>query len=360
MKSFFPSLRLSLFLVAFLAGACRGGTDPALPVSQAGSQTASQTLELPTWPQDEWQRAASPEDVGWSASKLEEARLFASKIETDALVIVDRGLIVQQWGDISTPMDVHSIRKSLLSALVGLAIEEADLTLANTLDDLGIDDEPPLSEEEKQARVVDLLTSRSGVYHRAAYESSAQEKTRPRRGAHSPGQHFYYNNWDFNALGTIVEQSLGENVSSLLDHRIARPIGMQDFSPDLTEFRRDKHSEHPAYLFKMSARDLARFGLLYLRHGTWREEQIIGHDWVQTSTETQVPNATEHRSYGYLWWTYPGLFVASGSGGQKLVVVPDKQLVIVHLARENRLGQGGVDQVDFWQLFGKIMAAKTP
>lgn len=359
MKSLLSSLRISLILAAFLAGACRGGTVP-LSVSQDGSQTAAQTLELPTWPQDEWQRAASPEDVGWSASKLEEARLFASKIGTDALLIVDRGLIVQQWGDISAPMEVHSIRKSLLNALLGLALEETDLALETTLADLGIDDKPPLSEDEKQARIVDLLTSRSGVYHRAAYESSAQAKTRPRRGAHRPGEHFYYNNWDFNVLGTIVERSLGDDVFSLVDQRIARPIGMQDFSVDLAEFRRDENSEHPAYLFKMSARDLARFGLLYLRHGTWREEQLIDRDWVQSSTKTQVPNATEHRSYGYLWWTYPSLFVASGSGGQKLVVVPDQKLVLVHLAKENRLGQGGVDQVAFWQLFSKIVAAKAP
>jgi len=54
-----------------------------------------------------------------------------------------------------------------------------------------------------------LLEARSGVYHAALYETPAMAKQRPARGSHEPGTFWYYNNWDFNALGTIYEHATG-------------------------------------------------------------------------------------------------------------------------------------------------------
>ena len=64
------------------------------------------------------------------------------------------------------------MRTSLLSALVGVHVDQGNLDLNATLADLNVDDDPPLTEEEKGARVVDLLAYRSGVYHPAAYETA--------------------------------------------------------------------------------------------------------------------------------------------------------------------------------------------
>ena len=76
--------------------------------------------------------------------------------------------------------------------------------MSSTLAELGIDDnEPSLTDVEKRATVRDLLTARSGVYHPALYETPGMAAMRPLRGSHLPGTHWYYNNWDFNALGTI-------------------------------------------------------------------------------------------------------------------------------------------------------------
>jgi len=90
---------------------------------------------------------------------------------------------------------VHSMRKALLNSLYGIHQERGDVDLNQTLAELGIDDLPPtLNEQEKSARVIDLLKSRSGVYHPAAAESDGMSQTRPGRGSHAPGEFSYYNN----------------------------------------------------------------------------------------------------------------------------------------------------------------------
>src|SRR5207247_606298 len=73
--------------------------------------------------------------------------------------------------------------------------------------ELGIDDsEPSLTPEEKKATLGDLLKARSGVYHPALYETPGMKAARPRRSSHAHGTFWYYNNWDFNVLGTVFER----------------------------------------------------------------------------------------------------------------------------------------------------------
>ena len=106
------------------------------------------------------------------------------------------GRILVDWGT-ERKFYVASIRKSLLNALFGIYVFEGLIQVNDTLGELGIDDAPPLSERDKQARVVDLLRSRSGIYHPAAAQSQ------PPIGDHPPGSVWAYNNWDFNALGAV-------------------------------------------------------------------------------------------------------------------------------------------------------------
>ena len=95
---------------------------------------------------------------------------------------------------------------------------------------MGIDDnEPSLTETEKQATVGDLIKARSGIYHPALYEHPIMKARRPERHSHAPGTFYYYNNWDFNALGTIFEQETGTKIFEEFDRRIAKSLQMEDF-----------------------------------------------------------------------------------------------------------------------------------
>jgi CubicO group peptidase (beta-lactamase class C family) len=296
----------------------------------------------------------APGEVGWSPDRLAVAQRYAEHIGSAAVLVIVRDRVVASWGDPAQKINVRSVRKSFLSALIGQCVEAGAIDLGATLEQLGIDDTPPLTAAERQATVVDLLTSRSGVYRPAELEDASVATQRPPPGSHAPGARFYYNNWDFNALGTIVERSTGLPVGEAFQQRIAAPLGMEDFVVDDVKYRRRGISDHPGYTFWMSARDMARFGLLYLREGTWGDSRIISPDWIRESTATHVPHIGPRfaqsadgepgsRGYGYMWWTPsaegaflprvsvpPGTYAAMGNGGHCIVVVPAADMLVVH------------------------------
>lgn len=165
------------------------------------------TVHAQTW-QD-----IDPISAGWSAERLEAARLHSKALGPTALMIVQDGRVVARWGDTSRKVNMASVRKSLLSALYGSAVAEGRVNLSARLSELGIDDNTPsLTAEEKTATIRDLLMSRSGIYHPAAHETADIKRKRPIRGSHSPGTFWFYNNWDFNVLGTIYRQQTGEDI----------------------------------------------------------------------------------------------------------------------------------------------------
>ena len=109
----------------------------------------------------------------------------------DAFVALKDEKLLAEWGDADLPINTHSVRKSLLSGLYGIAAEKGYLHLDQSLAELGIDDKVvPLTAIEKTATIRDLLESRSGIYIEAAGEAKGMKDGRPRRGAHRPGEAF--------------------------------------------------------------------------------------------------------------------------------------------------------------------------
>ena len=267
---------------------------------------------------------------GWSFEKLASALLYAEEAGSSAVVVLHKGRSVLEWGKTTLRVNSHSVRKSLLSALYGIAVDRNLIDLSSTLAEICIDDRPPcLTAEEKKATVADLLKARSGVFHEAAGEIEYMKRRRPSRGAFAPGEHWYYNNWDFNALGTIFERKTNLIIGHAFKEWIADAIGMQDFKPEDVHYLWNPVSIHPAYPFWISARDLARFGQLYLQEGRWNNTQVIPAAWVHESTVSY--SKTSNGGYGYMWWTHPsGAYYADGYMGQKLLVIPSSQLVIVN------------------------------
>ena len=327
-----------------------------------------------------WKKYKTPEEAGFSSNKLLEARTYWESLQPAfaAVMIIYKGKILVSWGDTNSPYMCHSIRKSLLSALYGIHVEEGHIELQDTMADLGIDDVPPLTDAEKQAKVVHLLKSRSGIYHEAAYETPEMKAMRPPRGSHAPDTYWYYNNWDFNTLGSIFEQETGTKIFEEFKARIADPLGMQDFRLDLCEYYYEWDlSIHPAYLFQMSARDRARFGQVFLQDGRWEDKQIISKKWIKESTKSYSDisiMAEEFKGigYGYMWlvlsddipalqsYNYlkdigPG-FYASGAGGHVIMIFPEQEIVFVQVI--DTFQGYDVDNEKSFTLFDKILAAK--
>ena len=293
------------------------------------------------FPGKTWSVIDPIEQAGWDVKKLAAAHAFADSIDSHAVVIVDRGRIVAEWGATQEELHVLSIRKSVLSALIGMAVEEGRISPDATLGDLAITDTPPpLSPVERTATVRHLLQSRSGISHPATAQPFGEV---PQRGEHPPGTFWFYNNWDFNVLGTIYEQAVGNSVYAQIEQRLAVPLQMEQYSKEDGEYQLEPMSVHPAYHFAMSARDLARFGLLYLACGRWNEQQLVPREWVEESLRpySEVTNPwtpTGTLGYGYMWYIdHPfGGFSARGGTGHRLAILPEQGLVIVHRVSDDK------------------------
>lgn len=301
----------------------------------------------------------------WDAVRLDQVEQLFADSGGAALMVVHRGQAVASLGDVATPYTAQSVRKGLVNALAGQMVGEGRIALDDTLADLGIDDDPPLTPQERTARFEDLLLSRSGIMHSALYEVGGWKRLRGelaerklREGGFSPGEYWIYNNWDFNAVGTVLERAGGASIGDLFAARVAVPIGMQDFRAahveyttrdHLAERHFDNRSDHRAYVFNISTRDLARYGLLYLNCGAWNGEQVVPREWVLASLDG-VPTAhgrpadesfTGFGDYGYLWQidrpssrrytripTRDPVYFATGSRGHLLMVAPYLDLVV--------------------------------
>jgi CubicO group peptidase (beta-lactamase class C family) len=191
------------------------------------------------------------------------------------------------------------------------------------------------------------------------------EASRPERGSHPPNTFFYYNNWDFNVAGVIFEQETGVGIFDAFEQEIARPIGMERFlaSDGYYEYELGK-SMHPAYPFRMTAMDMARFGLLYLHNGDWRGRQIVPQDWVAASTTAySIEDEETNIGYGMMWYVIPDDFplfgpgfAHSGVGVHLLLVLPTDNLVIVH--RVNTDEPWSMTGEDYLPLIAQIVNAR--
>jgi CubicO group peptidase (beta-lactamase class C family) len=326
---------------------------PGLSLGQATSDRV---------PGERWMQYSDVAQAGFDAEKLEAARTSWEGLPSSAFMVIADGAVVAAWGDVERRFMCHSVRKSFLTALYGIYWDRGEIELNKTLADLGIDDEPsPLLEAEKRARILDLLKARSGVFHPAAY--AGRTDSRP-RGSEGPGRYFAYNNWDFNTAAAILMQETGDDVFEAFDQYFGQPLQMEDWrvSDGYYHYERDK-SKYPAYPFRMSARDAARFGLLFARNGMWHNERILSEHWVRRSSALYSIDS-EIMGYGFMWWvmreprfTRHGMFAALGVGNQMIAVLPKSDLVIVN--RANTYEGEGTPTGALLDLIEQILEART-
>ncbi|MCX2742772.1 serine hydrolase [Mangrovivirga sp. M17] len=323
-----------------------------------------------------------PNTKGFSQAKLDTLTQFLEEAGSSSLMILVDGKIVYEFGDIKRPHTIHSIRKAMLNSLYGIAINDGIIDTTQTLKELEIEDiTPELTESELQATIADLLKSRSGVYHHAAAVSEGMLAKMPERGSHKPGEIYYYNNWDFNVLGYILEKKTGKKIFDLFHEQIAKPIGMEHFDgtydsidgesdnfkfPDTDGFYQYElsKSKYPAYHFRLSARDMARYGQLYLNNGKWDGQQIIPESWINASTQPiSVYDEKYGIAYGMLWAVLMKTesrktrsFFHTGTGIHMLAVYPGANMVLVH--RVDTEKEYSFHQGHFYQMIGLVWGAR--
>lgn len=288
------------------------------------------------YPDKTWSRYDDIGKEGWSIKALDNAKKYFDAIGSAAAVLIHNGVVVFAWGNVKTKYKIHSIRKSFLFSLYGIYEDRGNINLNKTIGELGIDDKDGLTDIEKQAKIIDLLKCRSGIYHKAAYEAPIMEKIRPARGSQKPGEFYYYNNWDFNVLGAIFEKETNTKIFEEFKKCIAIPIEMENFNlSDCKYIYESEKSIHPAYPFKMNTNDMARFGLLYLNNGRWKDRQVVPKTWIKKSTA--IYSHSWGYGVGFKWANLMsgglnkfGTYQTSGYRGHRIIVIPKLNMVFVH------------------------------
>lgn len=289
----------------------------------------------------------------WSPDSIQQIKNYLDQSSyIDGFMALHKGKEIFSYGDTKKLINLHSARKPIMSLLIGIAQDKGLLNINETLGELGIGEyEVELTAKEQSATIRDLLMARSGIYLDADAQPDMNSK-RPERGQYAPGEFYYYNNFDFNALGTILKIKTGMSYEECLYQWLALPLEMQEFGVDNvvygTPFSKVK-TLHPAYKTWMSTRDLAKIGTMISQKGHWKGKQIVSQKWLVESTQpyhtfSKEDMAWPRDAYSYLWAadTENGNIWGTGYGGQYLMIDTTNQLVLVqrHFTGNSLLSQG--------------------
>jgi CubicO group peptidase (beta-lactamase class C family) len=310
------------------------------------------------WPTDVWPRGDPPAGLEESIDGLlADTERWGV---TYAVAVVDRGQLVaerysgvlEHWDNAAEPVEPAtrllswSMAKSVLHAAVGILVGDGRLDLdapapvpawagderaAITLDHLlAMRDGLEFTEDYEDAGRSDVIEM---LFGSGQHDVAAYAVARPL--AHPPGEIFNYSSGTSNIVAAILGRTVGTGQATLdfLRERLFEPIGMTSAQPRLDGAG---HFIGSSYLYA-TARDYARFGLLYLRDGTWDGRRILPEGWVDLARRHRSTDPNDGRGYGSHWWVDAddprGGFWASGYEGQLIRCVPALDLVIVRLGK---------------------------
>jgi CubicO group peptidase (beta-lactamase class C family) len=306
------------------------------------------------WPTVDWPLGSPGPDVDRARIDRALERAFAADGkraigETHAVVLVHRGaLVAERYGPNLGPGDTlrsWSIAKSILHALLGVLVREGRLDVRSRADAPEWGD----ASDSRRAITIDhLLRMSSGLGYVEDYEdeqsdvremlfgSGKEDMARfaaARSLAVPPDTAFAYTSGQSLILARILGRIVGggrEGVLAFMRRELFEPIGMNSAKP---RFDAAGTFVGSSYVFA-TGRDFARFGLLYLRDGVWDGRRILPEGWVDYA-RTPTPTAPL-RDYGAHFWISPGelgTFSANGFEGQRILIVPALDLIVVRLGR---------------------------
>lgn len=309
------------------------------------------TSQSVNFPNEDWSINAYPAGSGWSRSDIRNFnRYIIDSTNITGLMIIHKGEIVYDYGDLEENSYIASCRKSVLALLFGKYVQNGTIDLDKTLAELNVNDVNEFLPIEKTATIKDLISARSGVYLNGSNGGDFR-RFAPERGTVKPGSYWLYNNWDFNAAGYLFEQEANTDIYDEVESQLAIPLQMQDWDRSLQTKNGDfEVSKFPAYHMWFSTRDMARIGLLMLRKGKWNDKQVISEEWINevitqrtsyADAQKNVPMMKEDGldlGYGYMWWLVENTddyrlqnaYSAQGAIGQNITIYPEIDVVLAY------------------------------
>ena len=245
---------------------------------------------------------------------------------------------------------VFSVTKSVVSALVGIAVSEGYI---QSIHQPVSDFLPYFKQKGREAVTLNhLLQMTSGLAFNdyitlgkllnLYYSKNQEEIVRKVKMQQEPGMKFAYKSIATQVLGMCLEKATCTRITDYLEEKLWGPLGMEH---DATFALEDKNGMAKMYGgLTASAVDLAKLGRLYLNNGNWNGKQIIPEEWIEATRTADTTNGCS-KNYSYCWWldTYPrevgycsnDLF-AGGFRGQVIYVNPDNNTIIVRIGKKEK------------------------
>ena len=333
----------------------------------------------------EWQ-SKPPQDLGLDQRKLDKAVKFAQdneysgsrdlrlaiiegfarepyhqilgptkKRKGPAGMIVKNGYIAAQWGDLDNVEMTFSVTKSYLSTVAGVAIDEGLISSADDKVGQYVWDGTFEGAHNSQITWRHLL-NQSSDWSGELFGIKDWADRPPREGGvddwkyrtlNKPGTVMEYNDVRVNVLAYSLLQVWRRPLPEVLKHKIMDPIDASTTwrwfgydhawtTIDGQQMKSVTGGGHSGAGVFVSTYDQARFGLLFLNDGKWKDKQVISKDWIQQAITPSKPN----QSYGYMWWLNQGprkwqevddesIYYAAGFGGNFVVIDRKNDLMVV-------------------------------
>jgi CubicO group peptidase (beta-lactamase class C family) len=295
------------------------------------------------WPTHDW-KTSLPEEQGFDSDKLYSVddEIQAKFPDVYSLLIIKNGRLVFEdyysFGEQEKIAPVHSVTKSVISILIGIAIDQGRITsvdqkVSEFFPEFFTKDINPL---KKDISIRHLLTMTPGfewsdrgeILWEWFFSSDFIKFTLDLDLESPPGEKFTYSSAVSHILSGILTRATGMTALEFGRKYLFNPLGIEDvkWTQSPKGFNRGGSS------LQLKARDMAKIGFLYLNNGIWENKPIVSETWVKKSTKFQV-KADFGYGYGYQWWIKDvngcPSYRAWGRGGQFIVVIPNLDIVIV-------------------------------
>lgn len=293
---------------------------------------------------------------------------FLPEHQTRALVIIHNGRLVKEnyapGYDSSSVFNGWSMTKSITATLIGMLVDEKKLALSDTaLFEEWSDD------DRRSVSLKDLLQMQSGLYFEEKYDEISTATNMLFRSekvadiplsqalTHPPGSVWHYSSGTSNILSELIRRRIDNDVNY---HRLPYDSLFHRIGMNSAVLETDESGTFVGSSFcYATARDWAKFGQLYLQNGNWNGVQIIDSSWVDF---IRTPASNSSGLYGGHFWLNAGgaafpklseeLFFCNGFQGQKVLILPDRELVIVRM--------GLSEEWNFEELLLKILKSISP
>ena len=339
------------------------------------------THHLP-WPLgDEVESQPLPDDIDTDALQASEEWAFerdTPEQKTISLLVVHKGdILVERYADgfdKTTRTRTWSTAKSIAATLIGMKVDAGELSLD---DPLGFDWRPAVTASNKDPRnnitLRHALHMSSGLYPVDSFGmeyatgsglaywagESSIEGMRNRGLIREPGTFWDYENYDTLLAVYAFKQTFDSTGDYLIypHERLFDALGMTNTLPSTDRFG-DFIFSSQVYT---NARDLARFGMLYLQNGIWQGERLLSEDWIKFVRTPAPTSDVRGNDYGGQWWLVPDnrkeevpadAYSTAGNRGQYVIVVPSHDLVIVRRGLD--YGKQGFNR---WDLLREVLKA---